>query len=460
MRVVQPSLSFLTPLPVLRPCYHRMRCISRRPRFTPTASLKQWVETNAAKFNHIDFERSRTTKSVLSGTELFSVQEGAWLTLKQASQLMTKENKAFASLDIHPEANLALYILLERAKLADSSWHSLLQSFPHPSHLHVPYLWHDDELQWIRGTRAHDTALEERDSIIEEWNRVYDHALTIFSEQFCQEWLSCPLYIWAVAVVDTQMIQDTLGVFHNFPRAYQGNCVIRKGGGIFAKPRLELFSTEDIENSQPIVIGDGLKYRDERFEQGDIGGEDRAWLKVDLVAIDPLYEDKLLVVERYMKEESFVWLSISDETEKFEPSPELARYLRLVCLTGPDSFLLEAVFSSDIWDILDLPVSPENEQAICDLVIGACDDLIEEYYDGDGKGPRWRLATELISGERRVVEKLKAWFQARLEILDSLEYYAERRLKSLDLLRPVDESEIVQSDSGWRAGTAFDDYYV
>lgn len=52
--------------------------------------------------------------------------------------------------------------------------------------------------------------------------------------------------------------------------------------------------------------------------------------------------------------------------------PTMLPYLRLLALGGTDAFLLESIFRNSIWDHLQLPVSPTNEEYICQVVQNAC----------------------------------------------------------------------------------------
>lgn len=47
-------------------------------------------------------------------------------------------------------------------------------------------------------------------------------------------------------------------------------------------------------------------------------------------------------------------------------------FLRLVALSGPDAFLLEALFRNSVWGHLQSPVSRENEEAVCKAVLDGC----------------------------------------------------------------------------------------
>jgi [ribulose-bisphosphate carboxylase]-lysine N-methyltransferase len=44
------------------------------------------------------------------------------------------------------------------------------------------------------------------------------------------------------------------------------------------------------------------------------------------------------------------------------------------------------------------------------------------------------MAIVIRLGEKRVLQELQTWFEGRMAGLDSLEYYAERRLRDLGLV--------------------------
>jgi len=167
--------------------------------------------------------------------------------------------------------------------------------------------------------------------------------------------------------------------------------------------------------------------------------------------------------------------------DSWTPPPDLMPFLRLVMLGGADVFLLEAVFRSEVWGFMALPVSEENEVAAIDAVLAACAEALGRYPaaaaaaaadsggggdgdgDGDGDGAarvrRAAIARRLVGVETAALRACAAYFERERETLDSKEYYQERRLRELNLLRPVDPSEIVDSESGGRAAAAFDEYY-
>lgn len=198
----------------------------------------------------------------------------------------------------------------------------------------------------------------------------------------------------------------------------------------------------------------------------------------ELASFDKLREDKLDVLDNSGDDSlvtddsgsaSFV-LEPAGNRGLWMPPPALDAFLRLICLSGTDAFLLEPVFRSDVWGFMQLPVSAENEQAMCDLIIGACDDTLESYIiqdapnstvdpDDEVSARRKKLAQIVVQGEQDVLLATKAHYKKIADSLDVLEYYAERRLKELDLLRPLDDSEIIDSESGAKVGRAFDENF-
>lgn len=162
--------------------------------------------------------------------------------------------------------------------------------------------------------------------------------------------------------------------------------------------------------------------------------------------------------------------SASWTRDSWTPPPDLMPFLRLVMLGGGDVFLLEAVFRPEVWGFMAYPVSEENEAAAIDAILAACATALDGYTvppgaaDGDGAGGpatarRAALARRLVGVETAALRACVAYFTRERATLDSLEYYQERRLRELNLLRPVDPSEIVDSESGGRAAAAFDEYY-
>lgn len=162
-------------------------------------------------------------------------------------------------------------------------------------------------------------------------------------------------------------------------------------------------------------------------------------LSVEIPEGDPFADDKIDIVEQ-------AGLTSPCAFELRLPQPvtdTLLAYLRLAALSGPDAFLLEALFRRDVWGHLQKPVSRENEEGLCRTMIEGCAGALASYPTSLEEDTQ-RLEQELSAeertalmeqiGERRVLEGVLAAFELRLRSADTLEYYAERRLKDLGLL--------------------------
>ena len=62
-----------------------------------------------------------------------------------------------------------------------------------------------------------------------------------------------------------------------------------------------------------------------------------------------------------------------------DPPQNLLSFLRLLNMSGPDAFHLEALFRNEIEDHLNYPISPENEENLCESMIAGCEQALEAY---------------------------------------------------------------------------------
>jgi len=180
--------------------------------------------------------------------------------------------------------------------------------------------------------------------------------------------------------------------------------------------------------------------------------------------------------------------------------------IRLVCVKGSDAFLLESVFRNEVWGFMQLPVSKDNEKLVLDTLVGYCEGALDGYETSDAEDAkaqsngalplRARMAAAAKLGEKKALRQSLQVFLDDLDTIDDKEYYQvwspaqgcvlprvmteadislprpspylfllklyashillsplivifgsqERRLKDLNLDRPLDESEIVDPD--------------
>lgn len=90
------------------------------------------------------------------------------------------------------------------------------------------------------------------------------------------------------------------------------------------------------------------------------------------------------------------------------------------------------------------PISRDNEEAVCRSMVDGCMQALGAYcstVDQDlgllqstNLTAQQRMAIELRLGEKQTLDTCMGYFDRRMQELDSIEYYAEARLKSLGLL--------------------------
>lgn len=376
-------------------------------------------------------------------------------------------------------AALAAMLLVERARGADSPHAALIAALP--AALDQPFLWSEAELERLAGSGVRAQALAVRAGIEEEWTElVAGVGLSATLEE----------YLWAQAVVTSRAF--SLGsafplvlapgadlVAHTLPGEQPTVAVIVNKGAFFAKPRFLLCTTAELEADARL----SLRY----IEDSDPGAVDYLLdygfvpegvahtvdVSFAMAPLDPFYEDKIEILEfnQEVSNPTFVFRSATSRG-LWTPPEYLEAFTRLLCLGATDAFLLEAVFRKEVYGFMELPISRPNEEAMCEAIIAACEDLLDGYVQDDVSSSlpkesegedrssvRIAVASAVVEGEVAVLETAIAHYRKQLQSLDTLEYYQERRLKALDLLRPLDESEIVDADGGGRMGQAFDDNY-
>ena len=186
------------------------------------------------------------------------------------------------------------------------------------------------------------------------------------------------------------------------------------------------------------------------------------WLEMlfSLDESDQFYDDKADVLETvgWAEEQSFeVGLNIFDE----DTDSDLVRYLRFLCISGEDAFMLESIFRDQIWDFVKDPVSETNERAVCELLIGRCEEGVRilQEIDQETKGARGYvsdMARLVRQTEIDQMEQVTKYIRRDMEALDLKLYYQERRLKELNLDSAWGDEADVMVDSGFSRGSGFD----
>ena len=104
-------------------------------------------------------------------------------------------------------------------------------------------------------------------------------------------------------------------------------------------------------------------------------------------------------------------------------------FLRLMCLGDADSFLLEAIFRSDVWEFMKEPVSLNNERLVCEAVMKSCRSALKNFDSFKSQPPSTPLEAmceTVRSAEAPVLEDILLYIEREMEGLDLKEYYQER----------------------------------
>ncbi|CAI7797033.1 unnamed protein product [Closterium sp. NIES-54] len=170
------------------------------------------------------------------------------------------------------------------------------------------------------------------------------------------------------------------------------------------------------------------------------GNRDAFSLTLEIAESDRFFDDKADIAEQSGLEA----VADFDIVAGQGVPDEMVAFLRLVALGGADAFLLEALFRNSVWDHLLNPVSRENEEAVCVGIVDSCAAALAAYpttYEEDvallptlAEGSKEQVAVVVRMGEKAALGELQSWAVRRMRALDSLLYYAERRLSDLGLL--------------------------
>ena len=168
-------------------------------------------------------------------------------------------------------------------------------------------------------------------------------------------------------------------------------------------------------------------------------------------------DDKLSILERNGIAKTQSYDLEADSSTGIDPS--LLQFLRLKLIDGKDSFILESCFYNTVFFTLQQPFSKVNEIKVYEYIFKYCDEQLtkinsvstvqndESIINNKSNDIRKIMIARLRLQERASLEENLNRAKTELALLqgvgDTREYYQERRLRELDLLRPLDESEII-----------------
>ncbi|KAK9806256.1 hypothetical protein WJX72_007461 [[Myrmecia] bisecta] len=388
-----------------------------------------------------------TTRSVARGETLFSIPERAWITVQTVQQ---SEIGSFVA-DLEPWVQIALFLLHERRQ-PRSEWRAYLDSLP--AEPDTPLSWTNGELEWLEGTQLLGSVYDYRQFFEGRYAELEAEVFASAREVFDEQSFAYLEFLWAVSVVRGKVHAPLDGEsvalvpFADLVQHERGSTPgwkVQSGFLGRSGKAVTLEADQEYAAGEWVVMDFGPDKLDSQLLL-DYGVLDPAstqggfLLSLALAEGDRFFDDKADVLD----------LNGLAEAEQFtllpnvEPPKEMLAFLRLNNLSGADAFLLESLFRNETWGHMLAPVSMENEQAVFQSMIKGCREALQGYattIDEDlallrtvQKGGREEMAVRARLGEKEALDSTLRFFEERFAQLDNLEYYQERRLRSLGLL--------------------------
>ncbi|KAG0543676.1 hypothetical protein BDA96_02G209600 [Sorghum bicolor] len=362
---------------------------------------------------------------------------------------------------LRPWVAVALLLLSEVARGADSPWAPYLAILPRQTDSTI--FWSEEELLEIQGTQLLSTTVGVKEYVQSEFDSVQAEIISRNKDLFPGS-ITFDDFLWAFGILRSRVFPELRGdklalvpfadlVNHSPDITSEGSSWEIKGKGLFGRePMFSLRTPVDVKSGQQIYIQYDLDKSNAELAL-DYGfvesnpSRDSYTVTLEISESDPFYGDKLDIAELNELGETAYFDIILDEPLP----PQMLPYLRLLCIGGTDAFILEALFRNSVWGHLELPLSPDNEESICQVMRDACKSALAAYHttieedeelsERENLQPRLTIAIGVRAGEKKVLQHIDNIFKQREQELDGLEYYQERRLKDLGLVS--DNGEII-----------------
>ncbi|OEL16303.1 [Fructose-bisphosphate aldolase]-lysine N-methyltransferase, chloroplastic [Dichanthelium oligosanthes] len=358
---------------------------------------------------------------------------------------------------LRPWVAVALLLLREVARGADSPWAPYLAILPRQTDSTI--FWSEEELLEIQGTQLLSTTIGVKDYVQSEFESVEAEIINANKDLFPGT-ITFDDFLWAFGILRSRVFPELRGdklalipfadlVNHSPDITSEGSSWEIKGKGLFGREAMFSLRT-------PVDVKSGEQYDLDKsnaelaLDYGFIESNpyrDSYTVTLGISESDPFYGDKLDIAELNGLGETAYFDVVLDEPLP----PQMLTYLRLLCIGGTDAFILEALFRNSVWGHLELPLSPDNEESICQVMRDACKSALgayhtttqedEELLETENLQSRLKIAIGVRAGEKKVLQQIDDIFKQREEELDGLEYYQERRLKDLGLVG--DNGEII-----------------
>ncbi|KAJ0692820.1 putative [Ribulose-bisphosphate carboxylase]-lysine N-methyltransferase [Helianthus annuus] len=357
---------------------------------------------------------------------------------------------------LKPWICVALFLIREKLRGDDegSSWRKYVDILPESTDSTI--FWSEEELSEIEGTQLLSTTLSVKEYVKNEFLQVQDQVI-LPNKQLFPFTVTLEDFIWAFGILRSRAFSRLRGqnlvlipladlINHSPSITTEDYAYEIKGGGLFSREQIfSLRSPIPVKAGEQVLIQYDMNKSNAELalDYGFIEStpdRNTYTLTLQISDSDPFFDDKLDIAEANGTKE----VQYFDITLGQPLPPKMLPYLRLVALGGTDAFLLESIFRNAVWDHLELPVSRDNEEVICQVVRGACQSALSSYRttieedekltEGGNMDPRLAIAVGIRAGEKKVLQHIDGIFKEREMELDENEYYQERRLRDLGLV--------------------------
>lgn len=434
---------------------------------SPLASLNTFLSDKASnsKDNRIWINDDGTCVAAASGIKsnecIYSIPINECMDVKKAGTSLTwLASTAQSKLRTRDFGLLACYLLQEKARGDKSQYFMYINSLPEQA----PGVlgWDDDLVQEFSQSTTRDIS-KQLDAIEADFNLI-SSTLTQSNTPHLGADFDVNRWKWAMGIVKDKHIyingEPLLAPGIDFMAfdSYSENEAIIEGAGMFGGRVIKVVSRKEYKGGELVSVCPGFKSVAESVEDHGYISQENTKDLIDpscelTVSIngehqqtwDRYWEDKLDILELSGLKPTNQF----DLTTEEELDPLLLQVLRLKFIRDKDSFILESIFRNTVMETLALPFSRGNEKLVFEFLKKTTETLIAQL--GNVKStldkPQVVILQALRDAEIEALETTKTKVEDVLRTLESrtesTEYYQERRLRELDLLRPLDETEIV-----------------
>ena len=432
-------------------------------------ALWRWLESNGVDVSKTRVERVDASAGgrgwglvaaadIAAGDAVLSVPESLWMTPSTAAASAVG---AFVA-DQPAWVKLAVQLLHEKALGDDSRWRAYLQTLP--ARLDAPLFWSADELEGLKGSQLFQNAAGYDAYVRGTHKQLASEVFDANAQTFPAEFFGEEAFLWAFGTLRARCLPprdqgDDLALIPGLDMANHSGLVnstwTLNGGGLGSVfggaltgsgPSMLFRADERLSPGAECLVNYGPAKVDSQFAL-DFGFADAFCQRpgyvlgpIEIPDTDVNQFDKqdLLEVAGLLPAPAFTIRAFED------PPAELRVFSRLLNLKGEDAFLLEAIFRAEAWGLISEPVSETNEREACQTMIAGCEGALAAYpsrVDEDravaedaAAPPRARLAARVAMGEKQALAEAMGYFANVERRLDQMEYYQERRLRSLNLL--------------------------